>query len=210
MSEQLEIYDLDDNLIGIEKRDKFYDEIKKELAKTGKVTKKIKTVRLILLNSSGRMYLQKRSKIKAQNPNLYDKTIGGHALKGESYNMAMIRECAEELGFPAAILSDEEFNQATNSTDLKVVSIIKKVDFVPAFKSIRSLEDGQLTLIQMCMFYIGFYDGPILFSDGESSGIEVFSLEELKDEIKLRPKKFTEDIKFMIKKYEKHLIPIKK
>ena len=56
-------------------------------------------------------------------------------------------------------------------------------------------------------FYIGYYDGAIRFIDGESSGIEIFSLKELKEDIKNNPNKFTEDIKFMIKKYEKFLNP---
>ena len=57
--------------------------------------------------------------------------------------------------------------------------------------------------------FIGYYNGAIRFVDGESSGIEVFSLDELKEEIRKNPEKFTEDIKFMIKKYEKYLVPIK-
>ena len=57
--------------------------------------------------------------------------------------------------------------------------------------------------------FFGYYDGAIRFVDGESSGIEVFSLEELKKEIEENPHKFTEDIKFMIVKYEKFIKPIK-
>jgi hypothetical protein len=44
--------------------------------------------------------------------------------------------------------------------------------------------------------------------DGESSGIEVFSLPELEDDIKNNPEKFTDDVLFMIQKYRELLIPI--
>jgi len=61
----------------------------------------------------------------------------------------------------------------------------------------------------MCSFYIGYYDGAIKFSDGESSGIEVFSLDELKEEIISNPEKFTNDVQVMVKNFEKFLKPIK-
>jgi hypothetical protein len=46
--------------------------------------------------------------------------------------------------------------------------------------------------------YVGYYDGAIRFKDGEASGIDVFSLEELKEELVHSPEKFTEDLKVMV------------
>lgn len=161
------------------------------------------------MNSKGRIYLQKRSKIKDQNPGLYDKTIGGHVLKGESWKMTVIRECAEELGFPSSVLSEQEFKAAIQNTDLKVVGILRKLAYLPNHLSTRITKNGQRFLAPyMTTCYLGFYDGAMRFVDGESSGIEVFSLEELGQEIKNNPNKFTEDLKFIIKKYKNHLKPI--
>lgn len=56
--------------------------------------------------------------------------------------------------------------------------------------------------------YVGYYDGAIKFKDGEASGIEVSSLADLKEELIASPEKFTEDLKFMIEKYEKYLVPV--
>lgn len=78
MAENLEIYDLDSNLLGIQERESFYEEIKSEFAKKNKISRKVKTIRFLLMNSSGRIYIQKRSKIKNENAGLYDKTVGGH------------------------------------------------------------------------------------------------------------------------------------
>ena len=64
MSEKLEIYDLDNNLIGVESRKTFYEDIEREYGSSGKITKKVKSIRAILMNSKGRIYLQKRSKKK--------------------------------------------------------------------------------------------------------------------------------------------------
>lgn len=210
MSEKLEIYDLNSKLIQTEDRKKFYTEIKTEFKETGKITKKIKSIKLILMNSSGRIYLQKRSKIKTENAGKYDKTVGGHVLAGNSFNMTVVRECAEELGFPATVLAPEEFEKAIKITNLEIIGVFKKIEYLPNFLSKRILNNGT-EIIQPLMnsMYFGYYDGPIKFVDGESSGIEVFSLDELKEELKNNPDKFTEDIKFMIKKYEKFLVPIK-
>jgi len=210
MGEKLEVYDLKGKLIGVEDRKKFYSEIKEEFGKKGKISRQVKSIRLILMNSSGRIYLQKRSKIKAENPGLYDKTVGGHVSEGDSWDMATIRECAEELGFPASILSDEEFKRAIRVTDLGIVGVFRKVDEISNFESVRvDKNGGEFVQPYITAMYVGYYDGAIRFVDGESSGIEVFSLYELKGEIENNPDKFTEDIKFMIKKYEKYLKPIK-
>lgn len=209
MSEKLEIFDLKGKSLGIQARDAFYSEIKKEFSTKGKISKKIKSIRLLLINSEGRIYLQKRSKFKSESPGLYDKTIGGHVASGESWNMTVIRECAEELGFPATILTEGEFKGALTSTNLKIIGIFKKIDEVANFESTRIDKHGN-KFVQPFIgaFFIGYYDGAIRFADGECSGIEVFSLDELLLEIKNNPTKFTEDIKYMIFKYKKYIKPI--
>jgi len=211
MSEKLEIFNLNGKSLGAQSRDIFYSEIKKEFNAKGKISRKVKAIRLLLINSEGRIYLQKRSKLKSENPGLYDKTVGGHVAKGESWNMTVVRECAEELGFPATILTEAEFKGAVANTNLKIVGIFKKIDEVANFESTRIDKNGN-KFIQpfISAFFVGYYDGAIRFVDGESTGIEVFSLKELKEEIKSNPDKFTEDIKMMIEKYEKFLKPIKK
>ena len=60
MNEILEVYDLNDNFISNQNRKEFYDEIKKEFIEKGSISKKVKIVRILLMNSLGRIYLQKR------------------------------------------------------------------------------------------------------------------------------------------------------
>lgn len=210
MSEKLEIYDLNSNLITIQDRKEFYSDIKAEYKTTGVITRKVKAIRLILMNSSGRIYLQKRSELKTENTGFYDKTVGGHVCLGDSFEVTVIKECAEEMGFAAAVLPPEDFERAIRVTQLKVIGIFKKIDYLPNFISTRVLSDGsEIRQPLMNSFYFGYYDGAIRFIDGECSGIEVFSLEELKQELAENPQKYTEDIKFMIKNYESFLVPIK-
>jgi len=210
MAEKLEIYDLNEKLLGVQDRVEFYDEIKAEFKKTGKITKQVKRSVMLLMNSKGKIVIQKRNKTKNENPGLYDKTSGGHVIEGDSFNLTLIKECAEELGFPVSVLPEHEFGRAIKKTNLRIVGIFKEIDYISGFLSVRSTKSGK-KFIQpyMSTTYLGYYDGRLQFIDGESSGIELFTLKELEEEMKSDPEKFTEDIKFMVKKYKKYLKPIK-
>ncbi|MFT4304134.1 MAG: NUDIX domain-containing protein [Candidatus Woesearchaeota archaeon] len=142
MTEKLEIYDLNENLIEIKDREEFYQEIRSEFKKTNKISKQIKRVLLILMNSKGKIILQRRSLSKNENAGLFDKTIGGHVGEGDSYELTLIKECSEELGFPVSILSKKDFSRALNKTDLRIVGLFKEIDYQSNFLSIRISQKG--------------------------------------------------------------------
>lgn len=210
MNELLDIYDLEGNFIGTQDRASFKDDALKECKATGVVSKKIKTTRLILMNTNGRIYLQKRSIMKAENAGLYDKSIGGHVIAGQSMQFTIIKECAEELGFPAVVLAEKEFVDAMSSIDLKILGILKKIDHISQYNSTRVLKDGTM-LIQPFItdIYLGYYDGPIRFADGESSGLETYDKLELDYQILKNPERYTEDLKFLVNRYSSFLIPVR-
>ena len=52
-----------------------------------------------IFNSQGEMLIQQRQPFKQGWSNLWDITVGGSALAGETSQMAMSREMAEEIGF---------------------------------------------------------------------------------------------------------------
>lgn len=211
MAEKLEIYDLKDNLIEIKDRNEFYKEIKEEFKKTGKITKQVKRVLLLLMNQKGKIVLQRRNLTKRENPGLFDKTIGGHVEEGDSYELTIIKECSEELGFPVSILSKKDFDRALLKTNLKVIGLFREIDYKSNFYSKRITHEENI-FIQPYMqtVYIGYYDGPLQFIDGESSGIQLYTKEELEKEIKEKPQKFTEDLKTLFNDYKEYLKPIKK
>lgn len=211
MCAKLEIYDLEENLIEINERDKFYKKIKDEFRKTKKISKQVKRVLLLLMNSKGKIVIQRRNLTKDENPGLFDKTIGGHVEEGDSYGITLIKECSEELGFPVSILSKKDFLRALKKTDLRIIGLFREVDYESNFLSVRFSQDNK-KFIQPYMqtVYMGYYDGPIQFIDGESSGIQLYTSKELEDEIKNNPQLFTEDLKLLFKKYKKYLNPIDK
>tara|TARA_Y100000034_G_scaffold135005_1_gene205286 strand:+ start:169 stop:828 length:660 start_codon:yes stop_codon:yes gene_type:complete len=208
MAEKLEIYDLSGRFIGIKDRAKFYKEIESEFQKKGKITKKVKSIRLILLNSSGKIYVQIRSDEKERNPGLYDKSIGGHLKVGHSWDLTVVKECHEELGFPTVVLDNDEFREAIHTTDLRIIALTRKLEHIETFLSINNNKGKKIEQPFITTMYLCYFDGPINFCDGEAHGIHSFKIDKLIEKIEESPELFTEDLKFMIERYKEYLIPI--
>jgi 8-oxo-dGTP pyrophosphatase MutT (NUDIX family) len=154
------------------------------------------------MNAQGGIYLARRSRLKKENTLLYDKTIGGHIRGTETPEFTVLREAAEELGFPAAALSDSEFVTALSDTDLKVVGIFKKIETLNKFIAKYRYKDGSFSEFpQITSVFIGVFDGPIKFKDGETSGVEIYYPDEIIPELKKNPERYTEDVKILIPKY---------
>jgi isopentenyldiphosphate isomerase len=200
--ERVKIFDLKGKFLGIQNRKKFYKEIRKEYQKTKKVTRQVHTIRVFLMNSKGGIYLTKRSGLKKENKHLYDKTIGGHIRGDESPEYTLLRECAEELGFPAAGLSDEEFGTAISETDLQINGVFKKIETINNFQANYRYTDGSFVIFpQITTIFIGFFDGHLNFKDGETSGIEIYYTDEISEELKNNPSKYSQDVKELLPKY---------
>ena len=57
-----------------------------------------RAIHLLVYNSKGELFLQKRSKQKDCFPNTWDSSASGHLDSGENYDDCIIREPKEELG----------------------------------------------------------------------------------------------------------------
>jgi isopentenyl-diphosphate delta-isomerase type 1 len=57
-----------------------------------------RAVHIVLFNSQGEVFLQKRSALKDLHPNTWDSSCSGHVDSGEDYDTAARRELGEELG----------------------------------------------------------------------------------------------------------------
>jgi len=53
---------------------------------------------MLLFNTAGQVFLQKRSKLKDESPGLWDSSAAGHVDSGEQYLSCAVRELEEELG----------------------------------------------------------------------------------------------------------------
>jgi isopentenyl-diphosphate delta-isomerase type 1 len=85
--EILEVVDHEDRVIGTERRGVVHAR--------GLMHR---SAQVLLFNSSGELFLQKRSMNKDEFPGLWDSSAAGHLAPGESYHQCALRELEEELG----------------------------------------------------------------------------------------------------------------
>ncbi len=57
-----------------------------------------RAVHVLVFDSIGRVFLQKRSLLKDLSPGLWDSSCSGHLDAGEDYDVAALRELGEEIG----------------------------------------------------------------------------------------------------------------
>jgi energy-coupling factor transporter ATP-binding protein EcfA2 len=132
MSEYVNTYDLNEpyQVIPME-RQAFYDEQIQVYKGTGKPSRSIDIIDVILFNESGEMIIQKRASHKRHNPNLLDKSIGGHVQNGDDPNYTVMVETVQELEVPSLVTRNHtEFMKAYRLLDtyLKNVALIQFVD----------------------------------------------------------------------------------
>lgn len=206
--EILDVFSTDGFFLGRTGRKSFYSELEKQIENNGEITITTKTVRAMVMNSAGRIYLQKRSNRKDVNCGLYDKTVGGHVISGTSYDVSLVLECQQEIGVPATVVPDLNFLSVCNSIDLRIIGIFRMItEFGPEGDNInltsRRERSKKRSYDQPLInaFYLGVYNGPIQFCDGECSGFETFSLDEITTELEANPHKYTSDLHFMLPKY---------
>ena len=62
-----------------------------------------RAVHILIFNSTGELFLQKRSEWKDRHPGLWDSSAAGHVDAGESYDATAVRELEEELGIKTTL-----------------------------------------------------------------------------------------------------------
>lgn len=70
---------------------------------------KHRAVHVLVFNSRGHVFLQKRSMLKDSSPGLWDSSASGHVDSGEDYDESVIRECSEEIGIQLEVLPEKLF-----------------------------------------------------------------------------------------------------
>jgi len=126
--ELLDVVDKDDNVISIKTRG--------EIHARGLMHR---AVHILVFNSDGELFLQKRSLSKDEQPGKWDSSAAGHVDSGEDYHDCACREIAEELG-------------------IRVEQSLEQLFKLPA---------SLLTGNEHCMVYRYSHDGPMVLHAGE-------------------------------------------
>lgn len=161
--EYLDIVDEQDNLIGRNTRKKVHDEFQIH-----------RGVHVLIINSKGKLLLQKRSLNKDYYPGFFDISVGAQVVACESYLETAVREIKEELGFQPQ-------------------KLIKICDYKSY--STRQRENRRL--------FVCHFEGPFEIDKNEVEFVEFFSPKTIKEEIEGNKKQFTEGFKISFDRYFK-------
>lgn len=88
--ELLDVVDIEDRVTGVKKRGEIHAQGLMHRA-----------VHILVFNSAGQLFMQKRSMSKDESPGQWDTSAAGHVDSGEAYHDCAVRELAEELGIEA-------------------------------------------------------------------------------------------------------------
>lgn len=88
MSEVFDVVNEDDEVVGRARRDEVH----------GDPSLIHRVAHVLVFNSSGELFLQRRAADKDVQPDKWDTSVGGHVDAGERYETAARREMREELG----------------------------------------------------------------------------------------------------------------
>jgi isopentenyldiphosphate isomerase len=81
---------------------------------------------VLVFNSCGQVFLQKRSLLKDRQPGLWDSSASGHLDSGEDYDACAVRELREELGLELVVSPKRLFKlPASGETDQEHVWVYR-------------------------------------------------------------------------------------
>ena len=121
--ELLDVVDENDNIIAVRTRGEIHAECLMHRA-----------VHILVFNSAGELFLQRRSLSKDEQPGKWDSSAAGHVDSGESYDDCARREITEELG----------------------------IEVERSLESLFKLQASALTGYEHCMVYCYRHDGPMV------------------------------------------------
>ena len=131
--EILEVVDGEDRVLGTERRGVIHAE--------GLMHR---SAQVLLFNTSGELFLQKRSMDKDEFPGLWDSSAAGHLAPGESYHQCALRELEEELGIrhPGNLTSLFKF-RASADTGWEHCSVFQCISDSPVSLQAEEVAEGK-------------------------------------------------------------------
>lgn len=148
--EYLDIIDSDDLVIGRGTRKEVH----------GNPALMHRVVHVLVFNSRGDIFLQKRAEDKDVQPGKWDTSVGGHVDSGEERYSAVLRELSEELGIPCG-------------------SVPGSQDSPPHLEYLHTYSHSNNFESELVSTWITRWDGPIEIQKSEISEGRFWNLEEI-------------------------------
>lgn len=102
-----------------------------------------RSVHLLVFDGAGRLFLQKRSLAKDNNPGLWDSSVSGHVDAGESYDACVLREAREEIGLVLDVVPERLFKlQASSQTGFEFSWIYRCLSEGPFSLDPAEIDEG--------------------------------------------------------------------
>ena len=131
--ELLDVVDENDNVIEVKTRGEIHARALMHRA-----------VHILVFNSRGELFIQKRSLSKDENPGLCDSSAAGHVDSGEGYLDCALREIYEELGIAVAGELQMLFKLAASSATGNEHSVIYHCNYDgPLVLQKEEIDEGQ-------------------------------------------------------------------
>jgi isopentenyl-diphosphate delta-isomerase len=104
-----------------------------------------RAVHILVFNTRGELFVQKRSAAKDTFPRCYDSSASGHLASGEDYDVCAGREIQEELGLvvPMESLRKHFKIEACEDTGCEFVWVYSVVTNEPPMINLEELESGE-------------------------------------------------------------------
>ncbi len=133
MSEELlDVVDADDRVIGVKTRGEIHAQGLMHRA-----------AHILVFNTSGELFIQKRSMTKDNNQGLWDSSAAGHVDSGEDYGDCAIRELGEELGIRVTAPLEQLFRLAASRiTDMEHCVVYRYVSDGPFELEVAEIDEG--------------------------------------------------------------------
>ncbi len=130
--ELLDVVDENDRVIGVKTRGEIHAQGLMHRA-----------VHILVFNSSGELFIQKRSMSKDNNPGLWDSSAAGHVDSGENYYDCAIRELGEELGIRVTAPLEQLFRLvASPITDMEHCIVYRCMNDGPFVLACDEIDEG--------------------------------------------------------------------
>lgn len=188
-------------------RDTFYDQRIAYFREHGEPSHSIEVIFLLMFNIDGELYIQRRALSKRHNAGLFDKTVGGHRIAGNTIDYTLLYEVLRELRTPCRLVAEEGFDQTLLLLrDFINVQALARVVDHPVVKLERVFNKERIAIASRAHLMFGIYNGPTDPAGKESRGVLRYSLEELEELVSRAPQDFTHDLKWILKNYRDQIV----